>query len=419
MHFIIASAPNLAFRFSLVILLAWGLLLGEGISQESTSKGGELNPGMKQDIKAFQQALIQDEVTGSNIVIVSGADGVIYESIVNSGKDGDRDVTNETLFPLWSMTKPVTIVAMLTLHEKQLFDWEDPVAKYIPCFENLMVQEEKTLRPARTPLRIIDLMTHRSGYGYYAWDGLPADNNQPEANQTRFRDLQEYCEVAARYPLAFDPGTEFLYGNSHGILGRLVEVLSGMPFYDYMKLSIFDPLQMNDTSFFLDAQRRKRFQPLFINSNNLKGFTHLLDEMNYSPESRAHFGGDGLISSPADFNKFCTMLLQNGIYEGKRVVSEASLQSMTEVHSENILPRYWPDIDMGFGVFVLNKTKSESSYAPPGIYGWQGYHNTHFWIDPANDMSVLFMTRAREFSFKIPRQLREAVYGLKEAAEAK
>ena len=113
------------------------------------------------------------------------------------------------------------------------------------------------------------------------------------------------------------------------------------------------------------------------------------------------------------------MLLQNGIYEGKRVVSEASLQSMTEVYSENILPRYWPDIDMGFGVFVLNKTKSESSYAPPGIYGWQGYHNTHFWIDPANDMSVLFMTRAREFSFKIPRQLRGAVYGLQEAAEAK
>ena len=141
MHFIIFSATNLAFRFSLVILLAWGLLLGEGISQESTSKGGELNPLMKQDIKAFQQALIQDEVTGSNIVIVSGADGVIYESIVNSGKDGDRDVTNETLFPLWSMTKPVTIVAMLTLHEKQLFDWKDPVAKYIPCFENLMVQE--------------------------------------------------------------------------------------------------------------------------------------------------------------------------------------------------------------------------------------------------------------------------------------
>ena len=98
-HFIIFSATNLAFRFSLVILLAWDLLLGEGISQESTSKGGELNPRMKQDIKAFQQALIQDSVTGSNIVIVSGADGVIYESIVNSGKDGDRDVTNETLFP--------------------------------------------------------------------------------------------------------------------------------------------------------------------------------------------------------------------------------------------------------------------------------------------------------------------------------
>ncbi|MGB1925312.1 MAG: serine hydrolase [Rubripirellula sp.] len=104
---------------------------------EETSNRGELNPRMQQDISDLQRALIREEVTGSNIVVVSQAGKVIYESIENSGKAGDREITHKTLFPIWSMSKPVTIVAMLKLHEQGLFDWEDPVAMYIPCFKDL------------------------------------------------------------------------------------------------------------------------------------------------------------------------------------------------------------------------------------------------------------------------------------------
>jgi len=418
MQIVIHSVSNFIWRLRLALLFACGMFLCDRVIAEETSNRGELNPRMQQDISDLQRALIREEVTGSNIVVVSQAGKVIYESIENSGKAGDREITHKTLFPIWSMSKPVTIVAMLKLHEQGLFDWEDPVAMYIPCFKDLMVREGTTVRPARTPLRIIDLMTHRSGYGYYAWDGLPAEHSQPEANQTRFRDLQEFCEVAARYPLEFDPGTDFMYGNSQGILGRLAEVLSGKSFYGYLKTAVFEPLQMKDTSFSLDTQRRERFQPLFINTENLKGFTHLLDELNYSPKSRAHFGGDGLISSPEDYSRFCEMLLQRGVYQNNRLVSENSLQTMTEVYSEGIMPDAWPGIDMGFSVFVLSKTDSETSKAPKGIYGWSGYHNTHFWIDPTNDLYVLFMTRAREFTFDIPKRLRQAVYGLKRGIEA-
>ncbi|MDG2383544.1 MAG: serine hydrolase [Pirellulaceae bacterium] len=382
-------------------------------SDESNQFMHGLNPRIAKDLQYVQKNLIRDEVTGSNIVIVARGDKVIYEAIKNSGKQGDRDVTPKTLFPIWSMSKPITIVAMLTLHEKGLFDWDDPISKYIACFETLTVREGKTIRPAKTPLRIIDLMTHRSGYGYYAMDGIPAENIEPEANQTRFRDLQEYCEVAARYPLAFDPGTDFLYGNSQGILGRLVEVLSGQSFSDYLKKTIFDPLGMNDTSFALNSERRKRFQPLFINTGGLKGFTHLLDELNYSPTSRAHFGGDGLVSSPSDYARFCAMLAKAGVDRDSRLVSKASIQEMTEIHSKEISPDDWPGTDMGFSVFVLNNTAKETSKAPRGIYGWAGYHNTHFWIDPQNELYVLFMTRAREFTYEIPKQLRQAVYGSK------
>lgn len=372
-----------------------------------------LNPQLHQDLGKLQRRLIQDEVTGSNVVIVVRGGDVIYRVIENSGKQGDRDVTKDTLFPIWSMSKPITTVAMLMLHEKRLFDWQDPIAKYIPCFAKLTVREGDRVRPAKRPLRIIDLMTHRSGYGYYVWDGIPAEHAEPEANQTRFRDLQEFCEVAARYPLAFEPGTDFLYGNNQGILGRLIEVLSGMSFSDYLKKALFDPLEMDDTSFVLDVERRKRFQPLFINVGSLKGFTHLLDELNYSPKSRAHFGGDGLVSSPADYENFCTMLTNGGVYKGQRIVSETSIGEMTKVYSKNAFPSVWPGIDMGFSVFVLDQVTQEKSQAPRGIFGWAGYHNTHFWIDPKHDMFVLFMTRAREFSFDIPKQLRLAVYGVK------
>ena len=385
----------------------------EDLKQGRNQVGDGLNPQLQQALGKLQKSLIQDEVTGSNCVIVVRGGDVIYEAMQNSGKPGDRDVTKDTLFPIWSMSKPITIVAMLTLHEKRLFDWKDPIAKYIPCFEKLTVRDGDNLRPAKTPLRIIDLMTHRSGYGYYVWDGVPAEHAEPEANQTRFRDLQEFCEVAARYPLAFDPGSDFLYGNNQGILGRLVEVLSGMSFSDYLKKTLFDPLEMDDTSFVLDAERRKRFQPLFINVGALKGFTDLLDELNYSPNSRAHFGGDGLVSSPADYANFCTMLVNGGVYKGQRIVSEASMKKMTEVYSKDTFPDVWPGIDMGFSVFVLDHLEQEKSKAPRGIFGWAGYHNTHFWIDPEHDTFVLFMARAREFTFEIPKQLRQAVYGVK------
>ncbi len=376
------------------------------------SSGEPFAPDLAGNLESLQETLIENEVTGSNIVVV-GRDGeIVHRSVRNSGRQGDRDITEETLFPIWSMSKPITIVAMMTLHEKGLFDWNDPVSKYIPCFADLSVRDGDSVRPAKTPLRVIDLMTHRSGYAYYPmFPGIPPRHDQPQQSQTKFKDLQEFCELAADYPLEFDPGTDYTYGINQAILGRLVEVLSGRPFGAYLEEAIFEPLGMTDTSFVLDEERRARFQPLFVNIGDLKGYTNLLDELNYDVDSKAHFGGEGLVSNPADYGRFCEMLANGGEFGGRRILSPESLREMTTVYSEDIFPDLMPGLDMGFSVFVLTDPGKDGTKAPAGVFGWSGYHNTHFFVDPGSRAWVVFMSRSRDFNFDLPKMLRSAVYG--------
>jgi CubicO group peptidase (beta-lactamase class C family) len=334
----------------------------------------------------------------------------IYHETSNSGMAGDAKINAGTLFPVWSMSKPITTVGMLILHERGLFDWNDPVSKYLPCFAGLTLRDGDTVRPVTEPLRIVHLMTHRSGFTYYTAAGPPS-YAAASPTQTRFNDLQQFVEVAARTPVNFEPGSDFAYGINQAILGRLAEVLSGQAFAEYLEEVLFAPLDMTETSFVLDAERRSRFQPLYINSGALKGFTGLLDELTYSESSRAHFGGEGLVSSMGDYAAFCEMLLGGGEFRGRRIVSEASLTSMTSPWTEDFDPAGAPGFDMGFGVFVMDESGLEGSLAPKGIFGWSGYHNTHFWIDPASNLFGLFMSRAREFNFEIPLQMRVALYG--------
>jgi CubicO group peptidase (beta-lactamase class C family) len=340
---------------------------------------------------------------------------------VQSKKEGDQNIDVNTLFPIWSMTKPITIVAMMKLHEQGKFDWNDPVFKYIPCFKNLTFLDGNEIKACHDQLRVIHLMTHRSGYRYYDSDPLPKGVPNYEAvhpNQSRYNDLETYVQAVAKQPLEFSPGTRYLYGINQAILGRLVEVLSGKDFETFLTDMIFTPLGMKDTSFTMDTKRRTRFQPLWINSSSLKGFTDLLDELTYSPDNKAHFGGEGLVSTMEDYARFCEMLVEGGVFRGKRIISEQSISTMTkkwsaafpeEPNAEELLPGYV----YGFSLFVLDDPSADNPNVSKGIYGWAGYHNTHFWVDPEKRMFGLFMSRAREFNWKIPLEFREAVYGKK------
>ena len=358
-------------------------------------------------ILKFQNDLITSEKTGSNVAMVFKDGKIVYNEIVNSGKEGDKEINEETIFPIWSMSKPITIVAMMTLYEKGLIDFDDNVSKYIPEFSELQCKDENgNIYKCKNELKILHLMTHRSGYTYYG-------NPHNFTSTIKYDNLNDFVNDVSKHPVEFEPGSDYLYGINQAILGKIVEIVTEKSFYQYLKESIFDPLGMNETKFYLTSEDRERFQPLFINSGALKGFTNFLDEMTYDENNKAYFGGEGLVSTMKDYAKFCQMLLNNGELNGAKIINRSSIDLMLEKHSV-LEPDPFLDINdgfhFGFSVFVLNDPSKDETNSSKGIYGWSGYHNTHFWVDNEKNLFGLFMTRAREFSFGVQSDFRKAVY---------
>ena len=236
------------------------------------------------------------------------------------------------------MTKPITIAGMLLLHEKGLVKWDDPVSKYIPYFTDLKYKKDGKILPCKNELKVIHLMTNQSGYRFYGRPLLQkygsgsggASFEEPQPNQIKYNNLDDFVKDAAAQPLEFEPGTQYQYGISNDILGRLIEVISGKSFYGYLKEAVLDPLEMHDTKFHLNRDEWNRYQVMYINTDNLKGFTYLLDsQWTFKKENHAHFGGGGLLSTFEDYSHFCEMLLNRGEYKGRRILSEASIDQMT------------------------------------------------------------------------------------------
>ena len=362
-------------------------------------------------IYKFQKQLIEDETTGSNVAMVFKDDKIIYKQVVNSEKEGDKNINDETIFPVWSMSKPITTVAMMTLFEDGLIDFNDNVSDYIPSFKNIKCKGKvDQIYECENSLKIIHLMTHRSGYKYYNWKIYRL---QPDEAMGRFishekyDNLEDFVEDVANEPLEYEPGTQYVYGINQAILGRIVEVVTKKSFYEYLKERIFDPLDMMNTKFYLTSEDRNKFQPLYLNSMSTKEYTNSYDELHYEINNNAYFGGEGLVSTLEDYAKFCKMLLNGGELKGQRIISKNSIDIMTEKHSDGNDGFY-----NAFSLFVLEDPLEDGRNSSKGIYGWSGYHNTHFWIDNEKNLFGLFMTRAREYSQDIQNDFREAVYSI-------
>ncbi|MDA9622543.1 beta-lactamase family protein [Flavobacteriaceae bacterium] len=361
----------------------------------------------KNRILEFQKNLVKTEQAASNVAMVFKENKIVYNNIFNSEKEGDKEITDKTIFPIWSMSKPITITAVMTLFEKGLIDLDDDVSKYIPAFNTLNCKNSNgEIYQCENQLKLIHLMTHRSGYGYYG-------NPQWFTSTVKYNNLVDFVNDVAKHPVEFEPGSDYLYGLNMAILGRIIEVVTEKTFYEYLKETIFDPLEMNETKFYLTKDERQRFQPLFINSNSLLGFTNYLDEMSYDIDNRAYFGGEGLVSTMSDYANFCKMLLNRGTYNGNKIISSASIDMMTSKYSvgkPNEFASIGDPFYYGFSLFVLDDIELDGTNSSKGIYGWSGYHNTHFWIDDEKQLFGLFMTRAREFSFDLQKEFRRAVY---------
>ena len=372
------------------------------------------------EIKLLQKKLIVDEITGSNVALVYKEGSVVYFNIQNSGKIGDKNISNqsykpykETIFPIWSMSKPISIVATMILLERGLIKLTDNIAEYIPAMKNMNCETENGIQPCKNQIKILDLLTHRSGLGYYSDPGY----GYGYTNSIKYDNLEEFTNDLSEVVLKFEPGLKYFYGINQAVLGRVIEVVSNQTFFEFLKKELFDPLEMNETKFHLTKQERDRFQPLFINTGALKGFTYELNELSYKKNNEAYFGGEGLVSTLGDYSNFCKMLLNGGSFNGKKIISQNSINLMTKKYSQSYPNEEFADTRKlgfyyGFSLFVLENPEIDNTNSTKGIYGWSGYHNTHFWIDPEKQLFAIFLSRSRQGVSNIDTQkeFRRAVY---------
>tara|TARA_B100000963_G_scaffold361594_1_gene398002 strand:+ start:1989 stop:3185 length:1197 start_codon:yes stop_codon:yes gene_type:complete len=372
------------------------------------------------DVKLLQKKFISEEITGSNVALVYKEGKVVYINIENSGKLGDKNISNksykpykETIFPIWSMSKPITTVATMILLERGLIKLSDNVSKYIPSMSKMNCETNTGIQPCKKQIKILDLLTHRSGFGYYGNPGY----GYGFTSTIKYDNLESFSNDLSKAVLKFEPGSKYFYGINQAVLGRIIEVVSKKSFFEFLKYELFDPLDMHETKFYLTEEEKSRFQPLFINTGLLKGYTYELNELSYDENNQAYFGGEGLVSTLGDYSNFCKMLLNGGTYNGKRIIDQNSINLMTRKYSQSYPDEEFADTRKlgfyyGFSLFVLENPEIDGTNSSKGIYGWSGYHNTHFWIDPEKKLFAIFLSRSRQSisNVDIQKEFRRAVY---------
>jgi CubicO group peptidase (beta-lactamase class C family) len=339
-------------------------------------------------------------------------------------------MTEDSILRIYSMSKPITSLAIMTLLERGLFALDDPVHRFIPAWRNLRVWRVGSLplfeteRPQR-PMTIRDLLTHMSGLTYdfvratnidYAYRKLQVGNPRPGYT------LQEMVDQLAQLPLEFSPGERWNYSLSTDVLGYLVEVISGKSLPEYLREAIFEPLGMHDTSFSIEPEKVARFASCY--ERNLKKEMQLNDDGQNSRFTDRTFysGGGGLISTVGDYYLFCQMLLGRGSLEGKRIIGSRTLAFMTRNHlpggvaMNELASGGFSESDyagVGFGLGFASKLDPVANGFPasPGSFFWGGLASTLFWVDPVEELVVIFMTQlipSRTFNFR--GQLENIIY---------
>lgn len=338
----------------------------------------------------------------------------------------------DTIFRIYSMTKPITSVAFMILVEEGKVALDDPVAKHIPEWKNLRVFEAGTAktgfktRPCDRPMLIVDLMRHTSGltYGFQYRSSVDAEYRARKLGEiVKAGTLDSFIAALAELPLDFSPGTAFNYSVSTDVLGYLVGKLSGMPFETFLAKRIFEPLGMTDTGFHVPPDKAHRLAACY--EATPEGKMRLQDDPAASPFlSPPAFvsGGGGLVSTAADYMKFAYALLGGGSANGQRLIGRKTLELMTANH----LPGGRSIADMsvsmfseatydgvGFGLGFATTTDCPRTLIPGsnGDFFWGGLAGTFFWIDPAEDLIGLFMTQLMPSSaYPVRRQLRTMIY---------
>lgn len=367
-----------------------------------------------------------NKTMGVSALIFENGKEVYYNNYGYADREANKQMARNTIVRIYSMTKPIIGVALMSLYEKGAFKLDDPLSKYAPEFANMKVfagtdaAGNAILEPAKRPITIRDITRHTAGF---AGGGHPVLSEMVKKADIFNADntLPEMAKRLASLPLAFHPGDEWAYGPSVDVQAYLVEKLSGMPLEQYLKQTIFDPLKMTNTRYFIPEKDRKRFAAVY-NRSNEGVFTRMPDEqanaLNTQPRV-LKMGGYGLTSTIDDYMKFAQMLVHKGQAGKANVLKPATVELMaTNQLPDTITKRMWlPDRgQMGFGIdfgvrIAKPKTKEENN-GVVGEFFWDGAMSTLFWVDPVNKLTAVMFTQLNPYDrVKLHNSFRDAVYG--------
>ena len=331
-----------------------------------------------------------------------------------------RPMTEDTVLRIFSMSKPITGAALMICLEEGRCNVTDPVTAYIPAFADLKVWQDGALVPLDRPVTIQDLYRHTAGFTYGDLFGNhPVDQMYSAANiGDPARNNAEFLADIARLPLRHQPGKRWHYGMATDVLGGLIEILTGQPLGQFLQSRIFDPLGIVDTSFRLAPAQAPRLATLYkVTPDN--GFTALdTTGADYGPDTRFESGGGGLLSTPLDYLRFAQCLLNGGELDGQRILGRKSVEFMaSNALTPDQLPIGFDNAEPfhGFGHGVCVKVMQDPAaggwFGSVGDFGWGGYAETYFVVDPAEELVAILMAQCvPSMHYPIRKQFRAAVY---------
>ena len=376
-------------------------------------------------IKPVMQAYVdQRKIAGLSTMIARKGQVVHFQQVGQMDVEANKPMANDTIFRIYSMTKSIVCVALMTLYEQGRFQLADPVAKFIPAFDDLTVLagdetgEPKKVDLAR-PVTIRDLLTHTAGLTYDFLEDSPVSDLYRQAHlmNNAERTLEELVHELSRLPLAYQPGSRWHYSLGIDVAARLIEIMSGQPLNQFLQENLFAPLGMIDTGFHVPAEKQHRLATMYglpdVNGPNMtlsklvaawsKGFNERIDVSETYPVAKSDSfarGGYGLFSTAWDYMRFAQLLLNQGELAGVRILGRKTVELM----HLNYLPAEFlpykiaepPAYGYGFGLGsrVLLNVAESGKPGSVGEFGWGGAAKTYYWVDPQEEIVSILLSQS-------------------------
>lgn len=383
---------------------------------------------LRQKIEMVVNKAIQDgSIAGANVLAVHKGQVLFRGSLGYADAEEKKPLTEDSIFRLFSMSKPVTSVATMILMEQGKIDLLDKVGKYIPEFDKMQYfAEDGSVKDCTQDLTILNLLNMTSGIPYpddFTPAGKEMDKLFKEIGEKQDRgeytDTLDFCRKVAQIPLNFEPGALWQYGFSADILGGVIEVASGMKFGDFLRKYVFEPLEMVDTDFYVPEDKLHRFTKMYVDMGDGKitpfHERHLGME-GYRRQQHFQSGGAGLVSTMEDYSHFAEMLVNGGIYKGKRILGRKTV----EMYRHNLLTPeqkkgYW-DCFRGYGYGLLCRIMEQpaafGSNGSVGEFGWDGWTGPYVTVDLSEEFYLIYMIQKGNAGTTTEvRKIRNICYG--------